>query len=138
MSFIIAKFKLISRKYPSLLIRISWALNLFVIFYFGYISWWASVDFNGFTSMLFGIPILLLLLMSAYLAGIASEKKSQIDYLPKYFSQITFVVLILFYLTGFFPSLQKVTEIPIKTMTRLSKACTGKTPEQWVRPVNNI
>lgn len=94
-------------------------------------KWWAAVDFNGFTSMLFRIPVLSELLAFAYLVGAATEKESRISQFPKRVSQITCLLLAVFYLSGFFPSLQKVTELPIKIISRLSKTCTGKTPEQW-------
>ena len=127
---------LILEKYPKLLIGLSWVLNLLAIFYFGYITWLASIDFGGFTSMLFGIPILLILLVFAYLTGVTSERVIQACRFPKFVSQLTSIMLILFYLTGFFPSLQKVTDLPIKIVTRLSEKLTGKSPQQWAQPVS--
>lgn len=120
-------------KYPKLLAGISWALNFLVIFYFAYLSWGASIDFNGFTSMIFGIPVLVVLLIGAYLAGMHSEKKSRTSRFSKCSSQIMTIALGLFYISGLFPSLQKISDIPIKVTTKLSKALTGKTPDDWVR-----
>ncbi|MGZ3775807.1 MAG: hypothetical protein ACXVCY_18505 [Pseudobdellovibrionaceae bacterium] len=119
-------------KYPKSMAVISWMLNLMVLCYFAYLSWWASVDFNGFTSMLFGIPVLAIFLVCAYLSGRISGKKVHIGRFSKYVSQLMCVVLVLFYLSGFFPTLQKFSEFPIKVSTRLSKKFTGKTPDQWI------
>lgn len=124
--------KLFLEEYPKSMAVISCALNLVVICYFAYLSWWASIDFSGFTSMLFGIPVLAIFLVCAYLAGRSSEKKVHSGRFPKYVSQLMCVVLVLFYLSGFFPTLQKVSDFPIKVTIRLSKKFTGKTPDQWI------
>lgn len=137
MSLTRKEFKLFLSKSPKVMVGLSLLLNFSAILYFGYIGWWASVDFNGFTSMLFGIPVLIVLLVLAYLAGTYSVDELNAGRFSKYISTFSFVVLVLYFLSGFFPSLQKVSEIPIKVMTRLSKICTGKTPQQWVKPVDN-
>jgi hypothetical protein len=82
--------------------------------------------------MIFGIPILVILLMSAYLAGRASEKVLNTGRLSKNTSQIIFTALALFYLIGFFPSLEVISESPVKAATKLSKIIIGKTPEELI------
>ncbi len=119
-----------------MLYGLSWVLNLLAISYFGYITWLASIDFGGFSSMIFGIPILLVLLVFAYLTGVTAERVGQAGRFPKCVSQMTSIILSLFYLTGFFPGLQKVTDLPIKIVTRLAEKLTGKSPQQWAQPIS--
>ena len=117
---------------------LSWLLILLSIFYFGYICFWAAVDFNGFASVLFGIPVLLVLLVLSYIFGLTSEDRNSAGRYSKYISQLSIVLIFLYFVFGLFPSLNQVSDFPIKAITRLSKMCTGKTPQQWIKPVKNI
>lgn len=132
------QFDTFIEKYPRLSKTIPWIFNFFSILYFIYISWWASVDFNGFTSMLFGIPILTIVLAFAYFLGTISAQKSNPTFSSILVTKIIAIVLVLFYLSGFFPGLKFISEMPVKVVTKLSKMMTGISPDQWARPrINN-
>jgi hypothetical protein len=123
--------KMFLDKYANLLCGISWIFSFFVVVYFAFLSWGASIDLNGATSFIFGLPVLCTLLLISYSTGKYSEKNVRAGRFSKYTAQFLCFSLLLFYLSGLFPGLHRITESPIKVINKISIALTGRTPDQW-------